>query len=937
MLDDVRLPTSGTTGRRSHDTPPGVGGILIQAAQQSPSAGIHIAANGEDATSFISYPALLDQAARILGGLRERGLRSGAKVALLLQRPGDFIPAFWACLLGRYVPCPLATVSNDHDRWMTHVSHVASLLDGPLFISVAAPSIELPASVDSIDLNLLRKGHPPAQLDDSAPNDLAILMLTSGSTGLSKAVALTHDNIFASMEGRASRQALSKKDKMFNWISFDHVAALLESHMVAVYVGAEQLHAEPHVILADPLRFLRLIARHRVSVAFAPNFLLGQINAALEAGAQGAQSCLPADLDLSCLRRIVTGGEANVVDTGRRFLKILATYRLNSSALWPAFGMTETCAASVYSDDFPERDLTNEIASVGLPISGLSMRVVGEFGEPQPEDEVGELEVSGSVVFSRYHNNDEATRSAFTEDGWFRTGDLGRIKEGRLTLVARSKDTIIVNGVNYFVRELETRLAQLPGIDASFIAAFPTRPKGADTEQLVILFSSTLQADDDVGMYNLVVAIRNTTIMLWGFRPTLIVHLARERFPKTSLGKIQRSLMRQKLERGDFDVDRDWMERIIRGQLGDYAAPSSNTETQVAGLFGKVLGINPSSISATTSFFDLGGTSLDILKLTHALQREFAWEATLPIILQNPTVRSLATRISDRHVQINTAYDPLIPLQLTGRKTPLFCVHPGNGEVLVLVNVAKYFVNDRPFYALRPSGFNRGEEPFKSFEEIVVTYLDAILKRQPCGPYAIAGYSLGCRIAFDIAKQLEARGQRVAFLGCIDWYPNDAPTGLTFDMPSSLAYVLGLIDRAKWEELGALLYPTSPMPDPCEYVFRFASPDRLAQLDLNLEKFTTWSRVAEAMEEILFTHIPSGAVENITVFCSDGMTPDYSALENSRLEWRSQLKRWDTFAKTTRYVDVPGQHQEIMFPKHVAAFQAVLRAEVDRALFAFER
>jgi len=907
--------------------------ILLDVAKKYPRSGVRTV-SGQDVndSAFLSYPALLEDARLILGGLRLRHLVAGSKIALLLERPSDFIPALWACVLGGYVPCPLAPIRNDQDRWAKHLSHVDNLLEAPLFICSEAQLLEFPVPVSSTDLLTLRRRDSCRDVHQAEPEDPAILVLTSGSTGNSKAVELTHGNVLASMAGRAERQQLTSDDITFNWIAFDHVAALLESHMIALYVGATQVHAEPAAILTDPLRFLRIIHHHRVSVAFAPNFLLGQINSRLQSLTATALDEHESAMDLSCLSRIVTGGEANVVETGRRFLELLQPQGLARSVLWPAFGMSETCAASVYSDEFPDRDVNREFASVGLPITGLEMRIVNEKGSSVPEGHVGELQVRGPVVFGRYYNNVEATRAAFSADGWFRTGDLGHIDEGRLSLVARSKDSIIVSGVNYFSQELEVRLEQLDGIARSFVAAFPTRPKGADTEQLVVTFATTIPPDEEEALYQLVVAVRNTTIMLWGFRPALIVPLSRDAFPKTSLGKIQRSQMRRRLEAGELVDHLIRMEQITTRQMGPYLPPEGTVESAITQIFSAILGIDVSALSTTASFFDLGGTSLDILKLTHALGKQFGLSATLAIVLQNPTVRTLAEYIAAKERHQTGKYNPLVPMQVSGRRTPVFCVHPGNGEVLVLINLAKYFLNDRPFYALRPRGFNEGEECFKSMEEIVSTYVDAIIQRQPRGPYALAGYSLGCRIVFEIAKVLEARGERVAFLGCIDWYPGCEGTGVYFSMPATLAYVLGLIDNQRWQELSALLYPTTTVSDPCEYVLRFSSPERLSQLDLDLRKFSIWSRVAYAMEDILFTHFTSGTVTApMTVFCSDGMTPDYTAPESSRREWRTQLMRWDEFAPHTKYVDVPGQHQEVMFPKHVAAFQSIFRREIDRA------
>lgn len=909
----------------------GIAALLLQAANQHGASGILLASSErtEDA-ELISYPALLQEAQCILGGLRSRTGVPGAKIALLVERPKDFIPAFWACVLGGYVPCPLAPIRSDPERWVRQVAHVNTLLETPLFVSTGALLSDLPDTVLTASLDDLRTGRPDTRVHQPALSDCAILMLTSGSTGNSKAVELTHDNLLASMAGRAERQRLSHADVTFNWIAFDHVAALLESHMIALYVGATQLHAEPATILAHPLQFLRLIHRHRVTLAFAPNFLLGQINFAVQAASIDGSNGGALALDLSCLRRIVTGGEANVVETGRRFLDLLGPYGLHRGALWPAFGMTETCAASVYSHEFPVCDEQHEFAAVGMPIRGMELRIVDEQEQPVPAGDAGELQVHGAVIFNRYHNNEEATCAAFTADGWFRTGDVGRIENGRLRLIARNKDSIIVSGVNYYSQELETRLEQLEGIEQSFVAAFPIRPEGADTEQLVVTFATSFDAEDEESIHQLVVAIRNTTIMLWGFRPALILPLPKDAFPKTSLGKIQRSLMRKRLEAGELDAHIRQVAELTIRQVGPHAEPDNPQESAVAKIFADILHTDVLSVSATASFFDLGGTSIDILRLARALQH-LGVSGAVAAVLQNPTVRQLARRISSGSSQPRLDYDPVVPLQATGRKTPLFCVHPGNGEIFILTNLAKYFLNDRPFYALRPCGFSEGEQRFETVEQMVHTYVDAIIKRQPDGPYAIAGYSLGCQIAFELAKDLEARGREVTFLGIIDYWPCYEVTKLSFNMATGLALVLDLITKSRFQELNQELRPVLPSDDACEQVFRLAAPARLAELDLDLQRFSRWARVAHSMETMLFAHLTSGTAKTMTVFCSEGISPRYTSLEWTRHKWRDQLDHWSDFATQIRYIDVPGHHHVLMSPKHLPKFQSILRSEIDLA------
>jgi thioesterase domain-containing protein len=590
--------------------------------------------------------------------------------------------------------------------------------------------------------------------------------------------------------------------------------------------------------------------------------------------------------------------------------------------------MTETCAGSIYSRVFPDGDAEPEFASLGVPITGLEMRVADEEGNSLP---TGELQLRGPMISCGYHNNEEATRAAFTADGWFRTGDLGRIQNGHLSLVGRSKDSIIVNGVNYFSHELETALEQLDGVERSFVAAFPTRAPGADTEELVVTFAPAFPLEDKVQLHRLIIAIRNTTILRWGFRPALILPLPKDVFPKTSLGKIQRSILRKRLEAGDLAADEAYIADMIMRQLGGYTPTVGPIETEIAAIYAEMFSVAPETISATASFFDLGGTSLDILKLKRNLERRLNL-ADIPIvtILQNPTVRGLAARTASAGNSAAGAYDPIVPLQLSGTKTPLFCVHPGVGEVLVFVNLAKYFVNERPFYALRARGFNQGEDYFHRFDEMVAVYVDAIRRRQPHGPYAVAGYSYGAAVAFEIAKVLESQGERVDFVGSFNLPPHikyrmdelDEVEGAV-----NLAFFLSLIDKKQAAELPGKLRAALPEQEPCATLINIAPPERLAELDLDLTKFTAWAGLAQSLLTMGKSYMPSGTVESMTVFYA-------IPLRGTKQDWlNKELKRWDDFTrKPNRYIDVAGEHYTLMGPKHVSTFQAVLRAELDRAL-----
>lgn len=905
--------------------PVGLADLLLGAAVQHPTCEVRYVAD-KNGAGFVAqpYPELLAAARRALGGLHGLGLRPGQPVALCLERPAELLPAFWACVLGGYVPCPLLPLRTDPQRWAAQLGHVAELLDGPLVIT-AGELPPVPGLVTARLEQLAASAPAPAPAAHRArPGDLALLMLTSGSTGNPKAVTLTHGNLLAALAAKNQCLQVTAEDVTLNWISFDHVAAL-EMHLLPMLAGATQVHAAPGQVLSDPMQFLRLVDEHRVSVTFSPNFLLGEITRALPSK-RGAGAP-----DLSSVRHIISGGEAVVVATARKFLADLAPYGLAGNAIRPAFGMTETFAGSVCSTEFPAADAGAEFASLGLPMAGLEIRCVDGDDRPLGDSREGDFQLRGPMVTAGYLHNEAATKAAFTPDGWFRTGDRGRINAGRVTLVGRSKDSIIVNGVNYFSNDLETVLNRLAAVVPDSVAAFAIRPPGSDTEQLAVLFATDLAPDDEAGLHRLIMAVRNGAILHWGFRPAVILPLPPDLIPRTSLGKIQRTLLRTRLEAGEFTQWERRVDELVVRQLGGFTAPRGATEQALTAIYAELFALAVETVSATASFFDIGGTSLDIIRLKHAVEERFDL-ADLPVtrIFAAPTVRGLAELLDAGDRSGPAAYDPVVVLQRTGAKAPLFCVHPGIGEVLLYVSLAKYFTHDRPFYALRARGFGAGERFFDSVEEMVESYVRAIRARQPHGPYAVAGYSYGGVVAFEIAKVLEAAGERVDFIGIISQTPHISARmrGTTFmDRAASLAQFLGLISKDQADRLPTEVPADLPRAEQLRHLLDLASPTRLTELDLDAAALANWANLAHSLVEMGRDYEPSGKVRSLSVFSE---IPPEGVPEM----WRdSEVRAWDEFTeRPNRYLGLTGEHDALMGPRYVEEFQALLRSEVDRAM-----
>jgi thioesterase domain-containing protein len=422
----------------------------------------------------------------------------------------------------------------------------------------------------------------------------------------------------------------------------------------------------------------------------------------------------------------------------------------------------------------------------------------------------------------------------------------------------------------------------------------------------------------------------------WGFRPALILPLPRAEIPKTSLGKIQRSLLRQRLEAGALSAHQTATAALVRRQMGDFVVPQGDKEWQLARIFGQLFERDAHTISATDSFFDLGGTSIDLLRLRRKVAERFdGRDLPLAAVFSAPSVRELGRRLQGEEAGGDLAYDPIVALQTSGDQTPLFCIHPGVGEVLVFVNLAKYFSDERPLYALRARGFGPGETHFASFDEMVATYVRGIRHRQPHGPYALAGYSFGGVVAFEVAKALEQAGEVVDFLGIINVPPHIKAGRQQIDFAYTavnLAFLLALIPQERVEELTTeLRSEAQPRAEQCARLLRLAPRARLLELDLNLVKLVAWAELAYDLVRIGQSYEPQGSVRAATVLYA---SPPVRQRGLSRQDWlQNQLRRWDDFSRDpVTYIELEGEHQSLM-ARHLGGFQAALR----RALAASTR
>ncbi|KAH7906729.1 atromentin synthetase, partial [Hygrophoropsis aurantiaca] len=824
-----------------------------------------------------------------------------------------------------------------------HVAHIKHLFSSAIWLTNEAGAEQV-NSIDGLEIHLLSELKASAETlsvstkwiaHEAKPDDEAILFLTSGSTGFSKAVVHTHRTILAACYAKGESYGLTSDSKVMNWVGFDHVAGSLEMHIAPLLYGASQLHVHASAILSDPLRFLRLIDEKAIQLAFAPNFLLAKLTRDLE-----KRTDLYGAFDLSSLRRINSGGEAVVSKTAQAFAVTLKSLGRNadkvSFTISPGFGMTETCAGCIYNPvDVLAAQPKHEFLDLGRPIDGCEMRIVNpEDGASLRRDgESGELQVRGPMVFARYYGNPEATASSFVEGGWFRTGDVGIIENGIMRLSGRIKDTVIVHGVSYGIPELETHLQTVEGVTHSFLAAAPYRAPGHETEGFVIFYSPTFDLDSEDASTRLAAthgALKDVSVKMITLPPQLIVPIPVNQMEKTTLGKLSRARLLTLFKQGGLAKHIARAEELLSEARGaTFIAPSTDSEKALANIYAGIFNLNEQDISASDNFFELGGTSIDVIRLKREAEAHFDLpEIPIIQILKHPIVSSLANyadalRNRDGKQQ---EYDPIVPLQLTGKKTPIFFVHPGVGEVLIFVNLAKYFQNERPFYALRARGFEPGQPMFTSMEEMVTCYADAVKRTQPVGPYAIAGYSYGGVVAFEVAKRLEAMGEEVKLTGLVNIPPHIADRMHEIDYTGgmlNLAYFLGLISKNDATDLAPTLKPLPPR-EQVDIVWKMAPPERIVELQITPEKLDHWVAIARSLIECGKEYVPSGSVSSVDVFYA-------IPLRGSKSDWlNNQLKPWTGFSRgEPSFTDVPGQHYTLMDFDHVPQFQKIFRSRLE--------
>jgi fatty-acyl-CoA synthase len=542
--------------------------ILARLERAANRAGRGVTFVSGAAAETVSWAQLHDEARGAAAVLQAKGIAPGDHVAILGTTSRALITAVQGCWLAgaasMVLPLPMRMGSLDEfvAQTRTRVLHGDArllLVDEQLApFYPPAPDDPPTDSLGAVVNGSAAKRVDALELPPPDPNRLVILQYTSGSTSEPKGVMIPDHVLGANLDAITEAAALDGEGEvMVSWLPLYHDMGLVGFLATAMTTGVALVQAAPQDFLAHPGHWMQWISDYRGTVTAGPNFSWVLATRALQR---------MTGLDLSSLRVALNGAEPVDPDAVEAFVAEATRHGFRPGAEFTAFGMAEVAIGGTFPPPMrgmvcdavdrvvletervakpadPALDTTRRLPLLGRPVPGLEIRICEPAtGEELPERHVGELEIRGTSVMPGYYKRADLEATLF-HDGWLRTGDLGYTLDGELVLCGRIKDVIIVGGRNVFPEDIERAVAGIGGVRAGNVIAFGV--EGYKGKESVVVVAEV--RDDQVESLGAVRrAIHAKVIDVCGLPPRDVMCVQPGSLPKTSSGKLQRSLCRDR-------------------------------------------------------------------------------------------------------------------------------------------------------------------------------------------------------------------------------------------------------------------------------------------------------------------------------------------------------------------------------------------------------
>ncbi|MGV0838167.1 fatty acyl-AMP ligase [Mycolicibacterium thermoresistibile] len=503
------------------------------------------------------------RATTIAADLAARGIRRGDRVALVLPTCPEFVECFFGVMCAGAIPVPLypPVRLGKIDEYHHRTAAMLRAVDAAMVITNQRIRRLLGIAVQTSGprlgcLTATELGGADATLVEPAPDDIALIQFSSGTTHDPKPVALTHTNLLYNLAAIGHYFAEDGLADIIGvtWLPMYHDMGLIGNLLSAFYHPVPLTLLPPELFATRPAAWLRAISRHRATISAAPNFAFGLCHSRIRDEELDG-------VDLSSWRLCLNGAEAVNADMQRRFAERFARWGFAASSLTPCYGMAEASLAvtfkpartsfttlGVAADSLATTGVVEpgrkELVSVGRPLAGVEVEIRDDDAQPLPEDRVGRIVMRSPSVMSGYFGRPDLTDQTF-HDGWLDTGDLGFVHDGELFVCGRRKDTIIIRGANHAPQDFEAALEGLPGVRTGCAVAVGFVPEGDEEEALALLVETT--PDAPVSLVN---DVATRVLERTGIAVTHVELLAPGTLPRTSSGKMRRSEARMLWQAG---------------------------------------------------------------------------------------------------------------------------------------------------------------------------------------------------------------------------------------------------------------------------------------------------------------------------------------------------------------------------------------------------
>ncbi|WXH33848.1 D-alanine--D-alanyl carrier protein ligase [Myxococcus stipitatus] len=665
----------------------------------------------------LTYGELNERANQLAHYLRERGVGPEVKVGLCEERSLKWVVGALGVVKagGAYVPLERG-MPAERLRWMKREAGVEVVVGSGEWVEEVAESADVVVRVDE-EVDAIGRKPRTNPVGRGSGGNLAYVMYTSGSTGKPKGVGVPQRAVVRLVKG-ASYAHFGEDEVWLQLapVSFD--ASTLEVWGALLNGGKLVVYPAGEVSLEGVGAALR---RHGVTSLWLTAALFEQMQAYQSEALRG-------------VRQVLAGGDVLPVARVRERLR-------EGGRLINGYGPTENTTFT--TTHTVEREVEGRSVPIGVPVEGTEVYVLDERMSPVGEGVPGELYAGGEGLAGGYVGRPEWTAERFVPSPFgegerlYRTGDVVRWKgEGVLEFLGRKDRQVKVRGYRIELGEVEEGLKQQEGVK----------------EAVAVVRGSSL-----VGY---VVGEVEGVKVREGLRRTLpeyevpsVVVVVKE-LPLTVNGK----------------VDREALPAPEEVREEKYEEPREGLEEKLAEIFREVLGAR--RVGRKEDFFELGGHSLLATQVVARVRALTGVDVPLRALFEAPSVEQLSSWLESSRA--NGAVRDCVTLQSEGAGAPVFFVHAVGGAVGPYRMLARLLGTERPFYGLQAPGLDGSEAPLEQVEALARHHVAALRSVRPEGPYVLGGWSLGGVVAFEMARELERQGQKVARLVLLDSFTPEA-------------------------------------------------------------------------------------------------------------------------------------------------------------------